>query len=290
LKAPGLMALLVSHWQPSWTLMAEGGLAALLYGWATRRVSGRWPRWRTVSFMGGIACLLVALQSGLDAFDDRLLSVHMVQHLLLLEVAPLMLVGGRPTLLALRAATPRPRSQLARALARLRAITTPLWCLAIFAVVVLLTHLPVFYDATLQSAPLHDAEHALYLSAGLLLWWPLVDGDPSPRVRLDGLGKLIYLIVALMPMALLGAYLNRHSSLVYSAYAGPAHTLGVSAVADQQRAGALMWVAGAVVMVAAGLWQAMATMVVEERRQKARDERFGVPAPVPGPRERSTVR
>jgi putative membrane protein len=290
MTAPGLTTLLVSHWDLSPTLMAEAALVLLVYVWATRRVSGGWSWRRTASFVGGVACVLVALQSGLDAFDDRLLSVHMVQHLILLELAPLMLVGGRPTLLALRAAAPGPRAELAHGLARLRAITTPVGCLAMFALVVLVTHLPVFYDATLRSVTLHDLEHGLYLSAGLLLWWPLLDGDPSPRVRLDGLGKLGYLIVAMMPMALLGAYLNRASSVVYSAYGRPAHALGVSAVADQQRAGAVMWVAGGVVMIVAGLAQAVATMVAEERRQKAREERLAVPALRPGAGDRSTAR
>jgi cytochrome c oxidase assembly factor CtaG len=234
--------------------------------------------------------VLVALQSGIDGFDDRLLSVHMVQHLVLLELAPLLLVAGRPTLLALRAAPPGARKQLARGLARVRAMTAPAPCLAMFALVVLVTHLPVFYDATLRSAPLHALEHGLYVSAGLLLWWPLLDGDPAPRLRLDGLGKLIYLVVAMVPMALIGAVLSRDSSLAYAAYAQPAHLLGVSAVIDQQEAGALMWVAGGMVMVAGGLWQAVATMVADERRQTAREERLAIRAVSPAADERSSAR
>jgi putative membrane protein len=139
--------------------------------------------------------------------------------------------------------------------------------------VVILTHLPAFYDATLRHPLLHDAEHVLYVMGGLIMFSPLLDGDPAPRHRLGGLGKLGYLIAAMMPMALVGAYLNRHATLAYPLYAAPAHALGVSAVEDQAQAGAIMWVAGGVIMTAIGLWAAVAAMVAEERRQAARDAR-----------------
>ncbi len=79
--------------------------------------------------------------------------------------------------------------------------------------------MPGFYDATLRHPLLHDLEHLLYLAAGVLMWWPILDGDPLPHARLNGLGRLIYVIVAMLPMTLIGAYLNRATSLVYSGYA-----------------------------------------------------------------------
>jgi putative copper resistance protein D len=139
-----------------------------------------------------------------------------------------------------------------------------------------LTHVPAFYDATLRHPALHDAEHTLYLVAGLLLWWPLLDADPVPAHRLGGLGRLVYLLATMPPMAIVGAYLNRHLTLVYPAYAPPAHSMGISAVVDQQQAGAIMWVAGSVIVIAVGLWMAIAALVAEERRQQAREARaFG---------------
>jgi len=107
----------------------------------------------------------------------------------------------------------------------------------------------------------------------LLMWSPLLDADPAPRRRLNGLGKLAYLIIAMMPMALVGAYLNRHATLFYPPYGPPARALGISALDDQAQAGAIMWVAGNSVMVVVGLWAAVAAMVAEERRQVARDSR-----------------
>ena len=159
-----------------------------------------------------------------------------------------------------------------------RVYTAPVPALAVFGAVVVLTHLPAFYDTTLRNAALHYAEHGLYLIAGLLMWSPLLDADPAPRHQLNGLGKLAYLIVAMLPMAVVGAYLNRHATLVYPPYGGAARALGISALDDQAQAGAIMWVVGNTIMVAVGLWAAIAAMVAQERRQVERESRASLAA------------
>ena len=271
MSAPSLPSLLATHWTLSASVAVPAAAAWILYGLAAR--GRRWPVRRTASFICGIGVIVVALQSGIDTYDAQLLSDHMVQHLLLLMVAPPLLLGGRPVILALRSLSPVPRRRFATALDLGRRVTGPIGSLTLFAAVILFTHLPFFYDATLRHPALHDAEHVPYVLAGVLVWSPLLDGDPVPRHRLGGLGKLVYLIVAMMPMALIGAYLNRHATLVYPAYGPPARTLGISALNDQAQAGAIMWVAGGVVMTAVGLWAAVAAMVAEERRQIAREAR-----------------
>jgi putative membrane protein len=271
-SAPALPTLVWQHWQPSWDIDALGALAALAYLGAAARAA-HWPRRRSAAFLGGVACGLVALQSGIGAYDDRMLSDHMLQHLLLLELAPLLLLAGHPGILLVRSVPRARRRALARGFVRLRPLTNPLTCLVLFSLVVVLTHLPSFYDATLRHAALHDLEHGLYLAAGTLMWWPILDGDPVPRHRLYGVARLAYVIAAMVPMTLLGAYLSRHATLMYPAYGPPARAVGISAVVDQQQAGAIKWVLGSTLMVLAGLWQAMAALVAEERRQQARDRR-----------------
>ncbi len=273
MSAPSLPSLLVSHWGLSASVVVPAAGFGALYVIASRQAGGRWPARRTASFLAGVACAVVALQSGIDAYDDQLLSVHMVQHMLLLLVAPLLVLGGRPVILALRALPPTRRRGFVRTLERTRSYTGPLQTLALFGAVIVLTHLPSFYEATLRHPALHYTEHALYLIAGLLMWSPLVDGDPAPRHRLSGLGRLGYLIAAMLPMAVVGAYLNRHAALLYPSYGPPARSLGISALDDQGQAGAIMWVVGNTIMVAVGLWAAVAAMVAEERRQAAREAR-----------------
>jgi cytochrome c oxidase assembly factor CtaG len=279
MSAPSLPSLLVSDWAPTWSVVLPAATSAALYVWAAARTRRSWPVRRTASFLGGLGCLLLALQSGIDSYDDRLLSIHMVQHMLLLLVAPLLLLGGRPLILALRALPPGGRRRLAGALARVRPVTGPLPALCLFGAVLVLTHLAPFYDAAVRRPALHDLEHALYIVAGVLLFSPLLDGDPAPARRLSGLGRLVYVIAAMVPMALIGAYLNRHATLAYPAYAPPARALGIDAVDDQAQAGAIMWVAGNTIMVLVGLWAAVGAMLAEERRQQARDARSTVTAP-----------
>lgn len=275
MSAPSLTSLLFSHWQPDGSLSVEAAAAVCVYLWGTRRVRGRWPLRRTVSFLAGIACVLIALESGIDAYDDELLSVHMVQHLILLLLAPLLLLGGRPMILALRALPLDGRRRLVRSLARLRRLAGPWHGLAVYFGVIGVTHLAWFYDATLTHPLLHDAEHGLYLISGALLLWPILDGDPLPSQRLGGLGKLIYVLASMLPMAVIGAYLNRHTTVVYAPYRLASQALGVSAVRDQAEAGAIMWVVGNTTMVVIGLWATMATLLGEERRLRARELRGG---------------
>src|SRR5436305_15087671 len=112
MNVPSLPQLVVSHWEaaPAVDVWAAG--ATGLYLWGTRRVRGRWPVRRTLAFLGGMASIVVALQSGLSAYDDTLLSAHMVQHIILLLVAPLLILWSRPVVLALRALPRRGRRLL----------------------------------------------------------------------------------------------------------------------------------------------------------------------------------
>jgi putative membrane protein len=278
MRSPELPALLWRDWQPAWGLDVLAAGWSLLYLDFARRVRG-WPRRRTGAFLAGVGCVVIALQSGIGAFDDQVLSDHMVQHLILLELAPLLLLAGRPGTLLVRRTPRHRRAALARGLMRLRPLTHPLVCLAVFSLVVGFTHLAFFYDATLSSPVLHEFEHGLYLVAGVFMWWPILDGDPVPGRRLSGLGRLVYVIAAMLPMTVIGAYMDRHAALIYAPYGPPAHALGISALLDQQQAGVIMWVLGTTLMVAAGLWQAMAAMSAEERRLQV-GERASIKAAV----------
>jgi cytochrome c oxidase assembly factor CtaG len=143
----------------------------------------------------------------------------------------------------------------------------------VFDVIVVASHVPGFYDAALRHPLLHELEHGLYLLAGFALWWPIAGPEPVRSRRLGGLGRLLYMLAAMPAMALVGAYLNRHPGLVYAPYGSATRALGTSPLADQAEAGAIMWVAGSVIMTAVGIWAALAGLVEEERRQRTVDAR-----------------
>jgi putative membrane protein len=273
MRAPSLPQLLVGHWAPAWPLDAILVAVALLYAWAVARLRDDWPLWRAGAFAAGLLSIAVALESGIGSFDDQILSVHMVQHMLLLMLAPLLLLIGDPVTLALRTLPPPRRPGAARALRQVRSVARPVLCLAVFDVILVGTHLRTFYDATLSHPLLHELEHTLYVVAGLAVWWPIVGPEPVRSRRLGGLGRLLYMLAAMPGMALIGAYLNRHATLVYAPYGPASRALGISPIADQAQAGAIMWVAGSAVMTVVGIWGALAGLVAEERQQRLADAR-----------------
>ena len=131
--------------------------------------------------------------------------------------------------------------------------------------------MPAIFDAAVRHPLVHVGEHALFLAAGLLLWWPLLDDDPARGAGWMASAQLVYVIVAMLPMTLIGAYLDRDPTLFYPAYASPRSTSVSRPLIDQQQAGAIMWVVGTTIMVVVGLWSSMAAMVAAERRQQRRE-------------------
>lgn len=262
---PALPPLLWHDWHPQVGPLLDATAAATLYLLAARRAPG-WPVWRSGIFLAGVAVVVVALCSGLDAWDDRLLSAHMIQHMLLLEVGPLLLLLGAPDALALRA-LPAPQGRaVLRAGDRLGVLTHPLVALAILWLVVLGLHWRPVFVATLHDATLHDLAHLSFLIAGLACFRPLHGGDPRPSRRLGAIGRLAYVMAAMVPMGIVGSYLSRGTTVIYPPYAAWPHAL-----ADQARAGAIMWVGSSLLMTAVALGSAAAALREAERRQLARD-------------------
>ncbi|MEA2297969.1 MAG: hypothetical protein QOF77_905 [Solirubrobacteraceae bacterium] len=250
-------------------------LAAAAYLTGARRLGRRgrgWPCRRTVAFLAGLGVLAVASQSGIDRWSERLLSVHMVAHLLIIGPGALLLVAGAPVTLALRTLAGGARRGLVGLLhtRAVRVLTHPAVTLSLFSAVLLATHVPVVYDAALRDPVLHAVEHAAYLWAALLFWAPVAAVDPVPH-RLSPVGAIGYLLVAMIPMSAVGAALISTDSVAYSAYLAPARSLGVSALADQRTGATVMWLGGSLVLIAATLLAAWTALLREERRARARE-------------------
>ncbi len=250
--------------------------AALLYGAGVlalrRRERRAWPPGRAICFAVGLGALALATMSGIDTLADELLSVHMVQHLLLALLAPALLLYGAPVRLALAAGAPSLRALTVAALrARaIRALAHPALGCAAFAVVVLGWHLTGLFELALRHPAVHVLEHAAYFWAGILLLAPLIAADPLPH-RPGAVGRFCWMMAAMTAMAVPGALLAFAPAVRYPYYVAPARALGRSALEDQHVAGAIMWVAGGVVMFALALAVSASAMLAEERRQRRRD-------------------
>jgi putative copper resistance protein D len=244
--------------------------AAYLAG--ARRAHPRWPVRRTLSFLAGLAVLAAASETGIDTWSERLLSVHMAQHLLIIVAAAPLLVAGAPVSLALRTLPRGGRDGLVGLLRTpaVDALTRPPVALALLTAVLLATHVPTVYDAALTHPLVHGLEHAAYLWAALLFWAPVIAVDPLPH-RLSPIGNVGYLLAAMVPMSAIGAVLISSDTVVYAPYLASARAAGVSALADQRSGATVMWLGGTLVLVAATLGAAWVSMLREERRARARE-------------------
>jgi putative membrane protein len=261
----------LGQWRVEPLALVPLAATAAVYLAAARRAR-RWPAWRSASFTGGLVLLAAAQASGLHRTGEELLSVHMVEHLLLITVVPALLVLGAPVSLALRSLSGTPRRELARVV-RSRAaaaLTRPGPALVVFCAVLLATHAPPFYDAALRSPALHALEHALYLWAALLLWSAALASEPLPRAA-SALGRMLVLLLAMPPMALLGVVVASADHPLYSAYAASAGRFGTTALADQQAAGHVMWIGGTLALAATLLPAAWHGLQAEERRARLRE-------------------
>lgn len=226
-------------------------LAAFLYlrGWVHLRLSrvNMIPVWRAGSFLLGLFVIWVALGSPLAAFDETSLTVHMLQHLQLMTLAPPLILLGAPVMPLLHGLT---RSFVHRVIAPFfrqafvqrvgRLLSNPAFCWLAGAAALVGWHVPGAFTLALQSEAWHVAEHTSFLVAGFLFWWPVIQPWPSvahwPRWSM-----LLYLFLATLPCDILSGYLTFCDRVVYAVYLNAPKTLGVSVLADQERAGALMW-------------------------------------------------
>jgi cytochrome c oxidase assembly factor CtaG len=246
-------AILASWSFPSW-VTALDLLAALLYvrGWLALRlvIPSRFPAWRLLSFLGGIASLQIALASPIDAFDAFSLTDHMSQHMILMMVVPPLVLLGNPAIPLLRG-LPRPfaRKVLGPVLRWpplvrfFRGITHPAFCWIAFAISMVGWHLPGPYDLALRSDGWHQLEHASFLFTSILFWWPVVQPWPS-RARWPRWTVPVYLILADFVNSAVSAFLVFSGRVIYGPYLTFPRLGTISAVGDQVLAGVVMWFVG----------------------------------------------
>lgn len=234
-------------------------LAASLYWLGGRGVAPRPSaarRWRVAAFVAGLVTIVVALASPIDDWADQLQWAHMVQHVLLLLVAPPLLAlarpwnrmwHGLPLDVRRRVAREVTRGRWSGALRRTaRFLGDPIPSWLLFTVTLVAWHLPFAYDATLRSPVIHAMEHALFFGTGLLFWTRVIDSPPW-RSPLPQGARAVYLASALVVSWMLAIVLAVASSPLYAPYAQEtSRPGGITALADQQLAAGVMWVPGSI--------------------------------------------
>ena len=214
-------------------------IAAALYAKraATLAAKGRpVPLWRQVCFASGLLVIVVALVSPISDVAEQLVIAHMVEHLLLGDVATLLLVLGLTGPL-LQPVLAIPVFDRLRILAH-PLVAFPLWVLNFY-----LWHVPALYDAAYGGAPLHALEHATFIFFGCLMWMPVFGPLPTPRWFTAG-WKVVYVIAVRFAGAILGNVLMWSGTVLYTIYRPGEREWHLSPITDQSIAGVIMMVEG----------------------------------------------
>lgn len=228
---------------------------AALYLVGARRVWGQKgggrsiTRWHFAAFSAAMVSLVAALLSPIDVLATELLWVHMLQHMLLLNVAAPLLVLAAPFLVMLWALPPGGRRFAGRCVKRFDGQRIPRYLLwqpvflwVLFALVLWVWHLPVLYGAALRNDLVHDLQHLSFLLVSCLFWRVLL--DPVARLRMNRGPAVLYLFATSMQAMALGVFMALSPRLWYGQYATSAERWGLTGLEDQQIAGFLMWMPG----------------------------------------------
>jgi cytochrome c oxidase assembly factor CtaG len=270
-------ALAVTRPNLSWTFeplaLALPLIAAGAYVWRWRLVRGESsprrgraaPAWRLACFAASLLVLGAALMSPLDALADQLLAMHMLQHMLLLDLVPILAILGLTKVLL------RPLTRAVRELERRAgALAHPAFAVALYVGAIWSWHVPTAYDAAVRHPAVHVLEHASFLLAGTLYWWHLLSPIRS-RMRLPGMGPVFYMASTKLFVGALGMGLAFAPSALYPYYVHQPRVWGLSAGDDQSIAGLIMAVEQSLVMGVALVVLFIAALSESEREQRRRE-------------------
>lgn len=275
-----MVAVLLSEWDWNPSILVGLAALALFYaGYARRSRERGWgpgvSRWQIASYYGGLLALSFALVSPLDALaDDALFSAHMLQHLLMLDVVPPLMLFGLPVeILGFVVRRVPPKSIVRKALA-------PMTVLAAYILDLWLWHVPFFYDAALGSENIHVIEHLCFLFTATFFWWPVIRASSSFGMMPDGV-RILYIFGVVIGSLMLAAILTFSTSVLYPHYLSTPEAVRLafgipSALVDQQIGGVVMWVGG-------GLWHlgAIAIILFKWMERPVEDDRPLRPVPTP---------
>ncbi|HEY7271706.1 MAG TPA: cytochrome c oxidase assembly protein [Actinoplanes sp.] len=228
--------------------------AAALYGYGVYRLRRRgdaWPPGRTVAFLlGGLGSIAAVTVTGIEAYDDTLLSVHMVQHMVLSMIGPIFLALGAPITLALRTLRPGPRKTLLAVVHSrvVRVLTFPLVAFGLFIANPFVLYFTGLYRQSLEHAWLHEWVHVHFVITGCLFFWPLVGLDPLPN-RWPYPARALLMLLSVPFHTVLGLTIMQSRTLLAGDWYPNLHLTWSDPWSDQVVAGGILWAGGEVVSI-----------------------------------------
>jgi cytochrome c oxidase assembly factor CtaG len=249
-----------------------------------------WPAGRTAAFVGGIAVTAIAVCSFLGAYDTTLFWDHMVQHLLLIMVAAALFAVSSPVALLWRATTGAMHRLVTAALRSTtgRVVGHPVTAFVLYAVIVPVTHLTIFFNWAVEYRVLDDVEHFLFVGVGYLFWRQIFGADPN-RYRAHPAVRALYLFLAVPVDTFVGLSLDSESHEIFPALAALHRTWGPSLVMDLHVGGVIMWVGGDCLMMLGFIPVIVQWVHLEERRATRADRELELYFPAECPAGQPTA-
>jgi putative membrane protein len=226
-------------------------LGLALYGWAVVRLTRRgdkWPVGRTVSFVLGVLSIMLMMCTKLNEYGMVIFSVHMVQHMMISMVSPILILLGAPITLALRALPPAgrgrkgPRELLLMLLHSryIQVVTHPVFTIPMFIASLYGLYFTPLFDFLMGSQVGHIAMMVHFLAVGLVFFWPIMGVDPGPH-RPGYLMRMLELFAGMPFHAFFGIAVMMASTQMVSTFENPPASLGIDALSDQNAAGGIAW-------------------------------------------------
>ncbi|MCZ4511178.1 cytochrome c oxidase assembly protein [Streptomyces sp. ActVer] len=239
------------QWSPDPFFLVACLLGLALYGWGVVRLVRRgdaWPVGRTVSFVVGVLSVMLVLCTGLNDYGMVMFSVHMVQHMVISMLSPILILLGAPITLALRALPTAgrgrkgPRELLLMFLHSrfMRVVTHPAFTIPLFIASLYALYFTPIFDFLMDSKTGHIAMMCHFLAVGLVFFWPIMGVDPGPH-RPGYLMRMLELFAGMPFHAFFGIALMMASEPMVETYKNPPASLGIDALADQTAAGGIAW-------------------------------------------------
>jgi putative membrane protein len=226
-------------------------VALALYGWGVARLGrrgDRWPVGRTVSFVLGVLTIALVMCTKLNDYGMVMFSVHMVQHMVVSMVSPILLLLGAPVTLTLRALPTAarghkgPRELLVALLHSryVRIVSHPAFTIPMFIASLYGLYFTPLFDFLMESKAGHIAMMSHFLLVGLFFFWPIMGVDPGPH-RPGYVMRMLELFAGMPFHAFFGIALMMASEPMIAAYQHPPASLGIDALSDQTAAGGIAW-------------------------------------------------
>ena len=251
-------------------------IAALLYwsGWWRLRHRGHRQLangWRLASFSTGVLVLVLALMSGIDSYQSHLFLMHMIQHILLAMIAPLLLLLGSPLPISLWALPQPLRRSMRHLLSRhalfrraLRAITSPTVVWMLYVGTYWGWHDPAAYNAALSNPLIHNVEHLSFFLTAMLFWWRVTESAPRIHHTFSYGGRVMLVMMVFFVNLAASIAIAMSDQVIYTHYLEVERLWSLSALQDQRIGGLIMWIPGSMMYVIVALTLLVRLMAKQE--------------------------